>query len=61
MKQIFMKEFRLGWGTEQAQVTEPINRKIQELNTEGIADININVTPTGKGVVVTLIYEKAEP
>lgn len=24
MKQIFMKEFRLGW------VTEPINRKIQE-------------------------------
>ena len=55
MKKLEMFEFRAGFGPE-SYVADNVNRRIQELSDQGIADVDLSVVPTGKGVMVNLIY-----
>ena len=57
MKQIKSFEHRLGWGSVNDTTTE-VNNFIMELHQKGIENMEIQVTPTGHGVMYTVIYEE---
>ena len=57
MKQIKSFEFRMGWGGVNETI-DKVNHEIKRLNDNGIGEIDINITCTGKGVMYTLIWEK---
>lgn len=56
MKKINAFEHRIGWGGIEVTVEE-VNDYIEKLNSNGIKDVEILPTTTGKGVVYTLIWD----
>ena len=58
MKRIKSFEFRCDYGNVKEQCTNEINDLIKGLNDNGIKDVDINLTSTGKGVMYSLIWDE---
>lgn len=57
MKKIKSYEYRVGWGSED-KITEEVNKKLAKLSKNGIKDVDVNITGTGKGVMYTIIWDE---
>lgn len=57
MKKIKSYEYRVGWDSED-EITEEVNKKLAKLSKNGIKDVDVNITGTGKGVMYTIIWDE---
>ena len=60
MKRLEMFEFRAGWGYSESDIANNANERIKQLTETGITNIDLSVVPTGKGVMVVLIYDRSK-